>query len=447
MTGLREHFAETASGAKHYDVTEVVVRRAGRRRQLTRAVAAAAAIVVATSAAAVLTGRGPAAPALAEVDATGPAVAGRLDWLPQTFGTSGAVLPDLPSDRGVGEGALIYRRGEKDLLLTSDGGTYVVPGDGVRGLSPDGRWLAYGAGGELVLRSLVDTRIRRAADSDVGGWSSDGKQVVLVLRMPGGQPTPVATILDPADGTNQTVPIPDQEWWGPRGLSPDGQLVLTARHEFPSSTAEPPEPLSTTAGPAVSTTELPEPATTTEPVTMPERLAGVPGDLGYAVGFVDPVTHASRSVAILAARVGFGEQGFWNPNRIAVTWMPERTGLLFQTQVGIDESNGLATGGTPEPPGFSYRVYLPADLFEIDPATGEPLRRFRLPPVTNLHGQFRQVITELPEGILLSVNDAEGPWLPKRLEVLDPETGVRRTVLTMPVGADLVMTRGGARPY
>ncbi|HTF08266.1 MAG TPA: hypothetical protein VK659_08850 [Asanoa sp.] len=426
MTGLREHFVETAAGAKHYDVTEVVLRRTRRRRQVIRAVAAAAVVVVATSAAAVLTNRGPAVPALAEVDATGPAVAGRLDWLPQNF-----VEPPpgevryLPADRGVGEGALVYRRGVKALLLTRDGASYAVPGDGVRGLSPDGRWLAYAFGGELVLRSLVDTRTRRAADSDVTGWSSDGKQVVLALRMPDGKPTPVATILDPADGTNQTVPIPDPQWWGPRGLSPSGELLLTPRHEFPATTAGPPEPVSTTA--------LPEPTTTTEPAAPPKTLAGAPGDLGYAVGFVDPVTHASRSIAILTARVGFGEQGYWSRDRLAVTWMPERSdtgGLLFQALRTIDENN--------------FPTYVLADVFEIDPATGGPLRHYRLPPATKRSDLFRRLITALPEGILLGVNDVALPWISKRLELLDPVTGVRRTVLTLPPDIAVVMTRGGA---
>ncbi|MEV4623332.1 hypothetical protein AB0J74_32055 [Asanoa sp. NPDC049573] len=431
MTGLREHFAETAASAKHYDVTEVVLRRTRRRRQLTRAAAAAAAIVVATSAAAVLT-RSPAlAPAVTEIDATGTATPGRLGWLPQTFGLPGMgdlpVLPALPADRGVGEGALVYRRGGKEALLTSDGTSYSVPGD-VRGLSPDGRWLAYGAGGELVFRCLLDTRTRRAADSDVAGWSADGTRAVLAPRMPGGLPTPVAAVLDPADGTNQTLPIPDPEWWGPRGLSPSGELLLTPRHEFPSTSAGPPAPLSTTAQPDVSTTGLPEAASTTEPVATPGKLPGVPDDLGYAVGFVEPVTHKSRSVAILSARIGFGEQSYWSPERLAVTWMPDR--LLFQALTTLDSAQSL-----------------PADVFEIDPATGGALRRWRLPPVTTLSDPFRKLITALPDGILLGVNDGAEPWLSKALEVLDPVTGARRTVLTMPPGAEFVLTRGGARPY
>ena len=406
MTGLREHFAETAEAAKHYDVTEVVVRRARRRRVVAQVVGAAAAALVAGSAAVVLTDRPAEGPTAVTVDATRPPTPGRLGWLPDRFDAlDPALLPELPAERGVGEGALVYGRDMVDLLLTSDGTSYRVPGE-ARGLSPDGRWLAYGADGALVLRSLTDGEVWTTADSDVTGWSVDGGQVVLTPHVePDVRPPGDAEVLRLDDGDNRVVrmvTVPDPDWWRPRGLSRDGDLVLAPFQNFPA-----------TSGTA------PRPGVTALWTTAPARtLVGPPEDLGFGICFVDPADGTARSVAVLASPVGMGGQD-WRGVRSEIYVRPDTGGLLFQPT----------------------RNSAPGDLFEVDPDTGGPLHHYLLPPAgaTSL-----RLIGATTDGIILGANDPGEPaGTVGRLEVLDPRTGDRRTVLDLPANADFRMVRGG----
>ncbi|GIF45676.1 hypothetical protein DFJ67_0689 [Asanoa ferruginea] len=410
MTGLREHFAETAAGAKHYDVTEVVLRRTRRRRRLTQAVAAAAVVAIAASAGVLLSGDRPRpGPSITEIDATGPVGAGRIPWLPATFKAADAVA--LPAGRAVGAGALVYQRGAVYVLLTSKGESYAIPGE-ARGLSPDGRWLAYGANGKLVFRDLTGIRAFTTAESSVTGWSVEGAVAVLAPPWPGVGPV-VATILDLDTGASRAVPIPDPEWWQPRGLTADGELLLTARQEFPA-TKEPPatgEPLPTVA-----------PAQT---------LTGPPRDLGAAVGIINPVDQQAHTVELLASRLGLDDRDKPGAGlQWGITARPDTGGLVFQTlrTITIDGSD----------------AYMLSDVFEVDPNTGWPLRRYRLPAMPTLDSPAAWLIGTLPEGILLGTNDGGFDARDfERLELLDPTTGARQTVLSLPDAANFLLTRGG----
>jgi hypothetical protein len=433
MTGLREHFAETADRAKHYDVTGAALRRARRHNLVTRGLAAAVAVLAAgTAAVAVTSDRGTSPPDY-EIDATRPVTTGRLDWLPPTLVPSEpAQQPVLPTGRGVGPGALVYRTlnsGSAQSLLTSDGKSYRVPGD-ARGMSPDGRWLAYEAGGDLVLHSLVDGRTRRLADRDVTGWSVDGTLAVLAQRRPDSLPPQVATVYRPEDGRSQTVPVPDPAWWSPRGMSADGELVLMPRR---LDTVRQDVPLTAIPGLSLdaSATGQPElPVTTESPAPPPGTLSLPPSDLGFGVGFVDPVDRTSRSISVLANTLGLTDPVGWHGGvDEAISVRPDTGGLVFQPQVPV--SGGEFT-------------YLRGDVYEVDPGTGLPLRRFRLPTPTGSGKHVLRLIAVGADGFLLSANDDRSPWMTSRLEALDPVTGDRRTVLRATGEVEVKFTRGGA---
>jgi hypothetical protein len=425
MTGLREHFAETAQRAKYYDVAGVVIRRARRRRRIGQAGAAMAAVLVAWVSVAVAVGGPPRTFGVADVvDATGPAVAGRLDWLPPTF-TVPADPPPLPKERGVGRGALVYCPTEacRPVLLTSDGASYAVPGD-VRGLSPDGRWLAYAEAGELVLRSLTDTQAQRVVDSDVVGWAPSGATAVLTERRADGREPTSVVVLDP-EGLAVTVPVPDPSWWAPRGLSEDGKVLLAPRREFPATVETSPTGL-----PTMSTTAPANPAPTPEPVEPAASLTGPPRDLGFGIGFVNTGDGSARSVAFLGSDVPLAASDVWTPSRVmTLAARPDGDGLVFQLM------RTIPVDGAP--------AYVRGDLIEVSAETGAPLRHYRLPPVTTLDGAASRLVGVVPEGILLAWNKDGRQLTASKLEVLDPDTGTRRTVLDLPAGAEFTLTRGG----
>jgi hypothetical protein len=87
-----------------------------------------------------------------------------------------------------------------------------------------------------------------------------------------------------------------------------------------------------------------------------------------------------------------------------------------------------------------FPSYVPGDLFEIDPLTGRPVRHFRLPPAAGQDHPNLRMLGTAPEGFLLSASD-DGPWT-RRLEVLDPLTGDRRTVLRLPDEVLVELVRG-----
>ncbi|MEV4536460.1 hypothetical protein AB0J82_21990 [Asanoa sp. NPDC049518] len=437
MTGLREHFTETAERAKHYDVTAVAIRRARRHNLVTRGVAAAVAVLAAgTGAVAVTSDRGTPAPGYETVDATRPATAGRLDWLPPTLVPSDpAQQPALPTGRGVGPGALVYRTSSSQAqsLLTSDGKSYWIPGD-ARGMSPDGRWLAYESSGDLVLHCLVDGRTRKVVDSDVAGWSVDGTLAVLARRQPDVRPPEVATVYRPEDARSQTVPVPDPAWWSPRGMSADGELVLMPRR---LDTVRQDVPLSAIPGLTSDASATPQPdlpATTESPAPPPGTLPLTLSHLGFGVGFVDPVDRTSRSISVLANTLGLTDPVGWHGGvDEAISVRPDTGGLVFQPKVPV-------SGGE-----FTYSY---GDVYEVDPGTGLPLRRFQLPtPATgttdNVQHVF-QLIAVGADGFILSANDDRSQWMTTRLETLDPVTGDRRTVLRATGEVQVVFTRGGA---
>jgi hypothetical protein len=167
------------------------------------------------------------------------------------------------------------------------------------------------------------------------------------------------------------------------------------------------------------------------PPSPPRTLIGPPRDLGVAVGFVDPVGQVSRSVDLMADRLGLDDRDKPGAGlQWGITARPDTGGLVFQTlrTITVDGSD----------------AYMLSDLFEVDPATGWPLRRYRLPAMSTLNSPAAWLIGTFQEGILLGA--ADGGFDARdfaRLELLDPTTGARRTVLSLPDAAHFVFTRGG----
>jgi len=403
VTGLREHFAETAERAKYYDLTGVV-HTARRRRRMRRAGAAAAAVLVAWVAVAA-GGFHSASGPMVTVDATGEPTAGRLGWLPATFGVPDEPVP-LPGDRGVGEGALVYCRDTECLLLTSDGASYSVPGQ-IWGLSPDGRWLIYDAGGAMMLRLLTGDRVEPVtAATDVVGWSATGATVVVRQSGVDGR----VTVVDPDRGSVVTVAVPDPGWWQPKGLAPDGDVMLAPRSSFT------PAAPSTTAPPMRSTT-APAAATTTEPVAAP------PTNLDFGIVYVDPATGGTRGHPFPDVDEVYED---WQPwAALKVLARPATGSVVFQP------GRRVTTDDTP--------FYTAGDLIEISPETGTALRRYTLPEPSSVDDAAGELVGVVPEGILL-----RWPSTPPRIEVVDP-SGARHTVSTGPAGVELRMVRGGTR--
>jgi hypothetical protein len=110
--------------------------------------------------------------------------------------------PPLPTDRGIGPGALLYlpvADGPATAawrILTADGKHYRTPATPEPGsdfpppasLSPDGRWLSVHRSRDLVLRDLTGTSERTVTthgyQSSSAFWSPDSRQLVLVRSIP-----------------------------------------------------------------------------------------------------------------------------------------------------------------------------------------------------------------------------------------------------------------------
>ena len=427
MTGLREHFTETAERAKHYDMTGRVIRTARRRQRLRLAAAGGAAVLVGWGTATVVLAGGDGRPdaGVEVVDSTGNAGTARLPWLPATF-TAPASPPALPADRGVGEGALVWGRGGTAFLLTADGVSYAVPG-AVLGLSPDGRWLAYAADGGTVFRSLTDTRTRRTEITDVKGWSVRGSTAVVTGPSLSTAPAK-ATVFDPESGSSMAVTVPDPNWWDPKGLSADGELLLVPRLDprvMPGAAA---------TGPVVdpsATAFVVNPTATVGPVPA-ASLTPPPSALGFAVGFVAPADGTARAIGVQDGGGHVEDGEVWLPDpSMALVPLPGE-GLVFQILRRLDVDNAQSGGA---------EVHANADLIEISVESGTPVRRYRLPVRTTLDGPYATLLGSVEEGLLLSAGQATQP--PDELELLDPATGTRHTVARIPQGATFSMTRGG----
>lgn len=180
MNALKDLLDDVAEQAKLYDPTDRALAVAHRRRRVARVAPVALAAAVAIGLAAVwlpLHRSG--------VEGDGAATA---SWLPDRITVPKKAPPPLPTDHGVAPGSVVYQKaGYKTVLVTEDGRQYGLPRAWtgyVRGVSPDGRWLAVEIGDKVLLRDLSGTG---QIEIDGGGtgfarqgsWSPDGRWFAL----------------------------------------------------------------------------------------------------------------------------------------------------------------------------------------------------------------------------------------------------------------------------
>ncbi|HEU4425411.1 MAG TPA: hypothetical protein VFR67_22995 [Pilimelia sp.] len=386
MTGLREHLADMADEAKHYDVTEEVLKVAKRRQRLTRMAPAGVAAGVVLGVLAVwlpLAGGDDRAtvpgkqPAITEVDAAGPAEPGRLDWLPRRWSVPD-VPPKLPQHAAVGAGALVYLpcpvtrtqcpRG--DILLTPDGHQYAVPGS-VIGLSPDGRWLVYGSEDHRVLRDLTGTAVRPLGNLLSVHWSADSARLAVEPHPPPGANAAQIEVIELGTDRRHTVPIHDPDQWAILGLFPSGDLLLTPRGSD-------------------------------RPGADPDT---------YSLAIADGRTGARRLLDVSLTDWLAVNDIFGTGPAMPVLIVPGGGTLIHQLDRRI---RGDLT---------------PGDLLQIDTNTGQVLRRYLLPPEA-------RALAGLTSGGGLLVRD--DPRVPT-VELLDMTTGKRRVVAEPPPGIRLLV--------
>jgi hypothetical protein len=209
MSALRDLLSEVAAEAGPYDVTDRAVRTVRRRRRLA---------VIAPVAAALLVAAGTVAALPLRPDGEGEALvwSSEVSWLPTRL-VPVASPPPLPTDRGVAPAAIVYAVRNVQFpgtLLTADGRHYRMPGDGVRAISPDGRWVVFRRGATLALRDLTGTAVRDLGvdhRGTVGAWSPDSRWLALRTYAEG-DPTRLTTVVDMESGeTLRAVPDPDME--------------------------------------------------------------------------------------------------------------------------------------------------------------------------------------------------------------------------------------------
>ncbi|MFD0597324.1 hypothetical protein ACFQZ4_37765 [Catellatospora coxensis] len=178
---LRRALPLFAEQAGQYADANAAVATAGRRRARRTAVVAALALVPLALGLAVYATLGPAKvpPPLTGSPSPTPSPRPSLvaplgsPALPTSVPAAGAVLPDLPKDRGVGPASLLrtsYARGVMTVQIAATSGWYrlLITNDEndvpSLWLSPDGRWLTWTEpDGRTVLRDLTGTSQRRLA--------------------------------------------------------------------------------------------------------------------------------------------------------------------------------------------------------------------------------------------------------------------------------------------
>jgi hypothetical protein len=197
MSGLRDLLAEVAAEAAPYQVTDRAVRTVRRRRRLA---------VIAPLAAALLVAAGTVVSLPLRPEGQGEALvwSNQVSWLPTRLVPS-ASPPPVPTGRGVAPAAMAYAVSNVQFpgtLLTEDGRHYRMPGDGVRAISPDGRWVVFRRGETLALRQLTGTAVqdlRVDHRATVGAWSPDSRWLAL-RRFVEGETTRLTTVVNVDSG-------------------------------------------------------------------------------------------------------------------------------------------------------------------------------------------------------------------------------------------------------
>jgi hypothetical protein len=179
MNRLKDLLDDVAEQAKLYDPTDRALAVARRRRRVARVTPVALAAAVAIALAAVWL---PLHRSAADGDA-----AATVSWLPDRITVPKKAPPLLPIDHGVAPGSVVYQTGDKAVLVTEDSRQYQLPREWtgyVRGVSPDGRWLAIETGEKVLLRDLSGTGQIEVAGGGAGvakhgSWSPDGHWFAL----------------------------------------------------------------------------------------------------------------------------------------------------------------------------------------------------------------------------------------------------------------------------
>jgi hypothetical protein len=209
MSALRDLLTEVAAEAGPYDVTDRAVRTVRRRRHLA---------VIAPLAAALLVAAGTVAALPLRPDGEGEALvwSNEVGWLPTRL-VPVESPPPLPADRGVAPAAVAYAVRNVQFpvtLFTGDGRHYRMPGDGVRAISPDGRWVVFRRGETLALRDLTGTEVRDLGvdhRGTVGAWSP-GSRWLALRTYPEGETNRHTTVVDLDSGvTFRAVRDPDRD--------------------------------------------------------------------------------------------------------------------------------------------------------------------------------------------------------------------------------------------
>jgi WD40 repeat protein len=398
MNGIRDLLADAATEAVPYDVTDRAVRVARRQRRLVRAAPFAAAALVLLGVGATL----PLRPAPPDDGATSTAVS----WLPRRL-TPVTSPPPLPSGP-VAPAVLAYSRSTSaPILRTEDGRSYGVPGEAVRGISPDGRWLAYSSGGTVKLRDLTGTTQRtlgKDAETQLAAWSPDGGSVAVQTRLAYDSVGADTTVVDLDTGSRlATIPAARHGEASVCGLRDATALLLCAG----------------------------------DPESPRFDLWLVDGVTGRHLRHdsVDPsavLTDSERTADWASPPAGLGNSGHL---------LPDGRTLLVWTSDYLPD----------------HGITMQGDLLSVDlDRPGAPARRHALPEATlgATHrnpdgsinydsGELRSGLAAVDGGILLAhVMPGEGPGRVAEIELLDTSTGTLRPVTTVAGDVDNVVVRG-----
>jgi hypothetical protein len=406
MNTLKDLLDDVAEQAKPYDLTDRALAVARRRRRLARVAPVALAAAIAIGVAMVWL-------PLHRSD-TGGDGAATVSWLPDRI-TVPKNAPPLPTDHGVAPASVVYLTGDKTVLVTEDGRQYQLPREWtgcVRGVSPDGRWLAIDyPGDKVLLRDLSGTGQLEIAVGDAGvatqgSWSADGRWFALwtaEMAKNAGDPDsdPRIITVDLDRRQQQTASISGNV--NMKGVLDSGDVVLADRIS-------------------------PDQVTTPKPIQ---------------ISFFDRQTRQVR-----------------DRYQIDPTpWLSTKERQARQTGGQPDIEALSADGGTlllrllvPAPVTGAGVGYVPDDVLAVDLNTGKLTRRYHLPDphyVQSAKDKFAvnswSLVSVLPEGLLyIHTGRTSPPSGPMALELLDLSTGRLQVVSTVSSGvANILVVRGG----
>lgn len=404
MNTLKDLLDDVAEQAKLYDRTEHALSVARRQRRLARVAPVALAVAVATGLAAVWL---PLRSSNVDSDA-----AAMTPWLPQRLTVPEQVPPTLPTDHGVALGSLVYQTGDKSTLVTEDGRQYRLPGagDGLLGVSPDGRWLATTSGDKVLLRDLTTTGGIQIAGHGGGAkaasWSPDGRRFALWTGSMAGNTAepdvdPRIIVVDLASRTQWTTPAPGNVTL--IGVLDSGDVVLEDR------------------------------------VSPDQVTSSTPVQLSIFNSQTGQVRH----------RYQIDLTPWLSPKERQAR---QRAGLLSDAAL-LADGRTLLLRPAVRVPGGPDGLYAPDDVLAVDLDTGSVTRRYDLPD-PRIASATRDLVIDhnrtlgalLPEGVLYIHNGRTSPWPggPISLELLDLSTGRLQVVSTVsPEVARILALRGG----